>query len=890
MGRRRFAGFAVVPLVLAVAGPAAPVRAAAPAPVTARAVAPVAAQSAAALSELYVDQKRCAAAGGTGTSDDPFCTVSAAAAVVQPGQTVLVEPGHYEEVLRLTRSGTPDAPITFRASAVKGDVRIGRVRTMEGPTTGSVVIVAGVHDVALRDFVVEGVAGATAVTVEGSTRVTIDGNGVRGAEATGGVRISGGSRDVTVSRQWFLIGGGPMVAVEPGTVGAVVVGNQGYSRAGVAVTDAPGTVVTGNTLITLCQPGVALAGASSGTSVRNNIVSTGTIVRRVCADPAAAPAITVAPGSTAGTVVDHNLLDPVGGGPFYVWDGTAHPTRDGFVAATGQGVHDLTTNPGIDVVDINYMRGWITLRPGSPAIDSADGSAPGALPSDILGNPYSDDPAVPNSGTGSGYRDRGGWERQGPGDAGEPDIRRAAGGGPLDTVASSTPTHAWPVEREQGAYAFRFSEQLSPRSTDAPRASYTFRRAGSVCVEYFASSNGFRYVHGGNGYVGRACTVTGAHYTAVAPTRLLDTRVALGVPTTVPVPAGGRVALDLPRIDGVSAADVSAIVLNVTVTGPTTAGFVKVYPDATRGTDTSSVNFVANETVPNLVTVPMGDGRIHLENASGGTVHLVADLQGYYSARGSGFAPVAPVRVLDTRSGAAGPMASNADLHLDLSQVLPADATAAILNVTVTQPSTAGVLTVYPDGTPVPVASNLNFVAGQTIPNLVTVRVVGGRVAIRNASSGTTHVVADLAGYFGSAASGATQSYVPFGPARIADSRTGAGLIDRTAGPLDRQSTVSVKAWYFSPVEGGACTSVCPAPTAVVANLTVTAPTTAGVLTAHPYLQAPPTASNVNFVAGETASNLAVIKTRDAKLSLYHNSSGSSHVIVDQAGYFIPAA
>ncbi|MET8201133.1 right-handed parallel beta-helix repeat-containing protein [Micromonospora taraxaci] len=839
--------------------------------------------------ELSVDQNRCSASGGTGSSNDPFCTISAAAAVVQPGQTVLVEPGHYEEVLTMTRSGTPEAPITFRASAVRGDVRIGKVRSMAGPTTGSVIIVAGVHDVALRDFVVEGVSGAPAVTVDGSTRVTIDGNGIRGATASGGVRITGGSRDVTISRQWFLIGGGPVVAVGAGTVNAVVVGNQGYSRAGMVVTDAPDTVVTGNTIITTCGKGIDVAGDSPGASIRNNIIATAGSARQACADPAAAAAaITVAAGSTARSVVDHNLIDPVSGGPFYVWGGTAHTIRDSFVAATGQGVNDLTTNPGIDIVDINYWRSWITLRPGSPAIDSADGAAPGALPSDILGNPYSDDPAAANTGTGSGYRDRGAWERQGTLDPGAIDIRRSAGGGPLDTVATITPSHSWPVEREEGRYAFRFGDQAAPRISDVPRASYTYRRAGVACVDYYVSPNGFRRVNGGVGRTDQACTVTGSYYTAVAPTRLLDTRAALGIPTTVPVAAGGRVTLDLPQVGGVPAADISSIVLNVTVTGPTTAGFVKVYPDAGTPTTTSSVNFVANETVPNLVTVPVREGRIYLENASGGTVHLVADLQGYYSAHGSGFAPLAPTRVLDTRSAA--PVAPNADLHVDLSGVLPADATAAILNVTVTQPTTAGVLTVYPDGTPVPVASNLNFVAGQTIPNLVTVRVVGGKVAIRNVSSGTTHVVADVAGYFGSAASGATQTYVPYGPFRIADSRTGNGLIGRAAGPLEKQAVASVEAWYYKAFDGGGCGSDCPAPTAVVANLTVTAPTTAGVLTAFPSWTAPPTASNVNFVAGETASNLAVIKTREARISLYNNSSGSSHVLVDQAGYFIPAA
>ncbi|MEU5789141.1 hypothetical protein ABZ754_15610 [Micromonospora purpureochromogenes] len=262
----------------------------------------------------------------------------------------------------------------------------------------------------------------------------------------------------------------------------------------------------------------------------------------------------------------------------------------------------------------------------------------------------------------------------------------------------------------------------------------------------------------------------------------------------------------------------------------------------------------------------------------------MADLQGFYGRQGSGLKPFTPTRVLDTRTGAA--LAANGERRLDLSGRVPVDATAAILNVTVTKPTASGVLKVYPDGSPVPVASNLNFVAGQTIPNLVIVPVVAGKAMIRNASSGTTHVVADLAGYFGSAASGANQTYVPHGPHRIADSRNRTGWIKPYDGPFTKYATASADVLVSQQCDGG-----CPAPTAAVLNLTVTAPTAAGVLTAYPAGQAAPTASNVNFVARETASNLAVVKVgADGRIAAYNNSSGSTHVVVDQAGYFIAPA
>ncbi len=74
---------------------------------------------------------------------------------------------------------------------------------------------------------------------------------------------------------------------------------------------------------------------------------------------------------------------------------------------------------------------------------------------------------------------------------------------------------------------------------------------------------------------------------------------------------------------------------------------------------------------------------------------------------------------------------------------------AAVLNVTATQPSTAAHLTVFPTGTVAPLASNLNVLAGQTVPNLVVAKVGSdGKVSVYN-SSGTTHVVFDVDGWYG---------------------------------------------------------------------------------------------------------------------------------------------
>ncbi|MFZ2165789.1 MAG: hypothetical protein WAV45_10020, partial [Propionibacteriaceae bacterium] len=75
---------------------------------------------------------------------------------------------------------------------------------------------------------------------------------------------------------------------------------------------------------------------------------------------------------------------------------------------------------------------------------------------------------------------------------------------------------------------------------------------------------------------------------------------------------------------------------------------------------------------------------------------------------------------------------------------------AVVLNVTETGPSQAGNITVYPSDVSVPTASNLNFVTGDTYPNLTITKVGGtdGKVKLANQSAGTTYLLADVAGYF----------------------------------------------------------------------------------------------------------------------------------------------
>ncbi|MEU4713110.1 right-handed parallel beta-helix repeat-containing protein [Micromonospora purpureochromogenes] len=880
MRRHGTALLVVLPLAASVGltGPAAPAVAA-----------PTVTQEAASRAEVYVNNKDCTP-DGDGSTEKPYCTIGAAAAVAQPGQTVLVHPGDYRETVTFDRSGTADAPITYRAvNSPDGEVRVGNHYTL----TDTIFRLVGVHDVVLEGFIVATWGSSSTVVVDRSSRITLDGLAVHNQfEAPALVRLTGGSSDVTVSRAWLQAHGGAGVAVEPGVAGAVITGNA-FADSRVDVTDAPGTVITGNTVVNECDVAVRVAGASPGVRLHNNIVQTASGPEydpQPCDDPAMATAISVSVESTAGSTADHNLIGSRSGGAAYGWGDTAHATLDTFRAATGQGGHDI-----LDRALLNrrgQARCWWELGGESPARDSADASAPGVLRTDLLGNPHADLPHVSNTGTGSGYHDRGAVESVGRGNLGTTSFRRVPGGGFLDTVATALPAFGYPTDGPGGAVAFKFTGDKYWRIGSAGSIRHTFRRAGAVVMNARLDYLGFRAAdsntksRAGNTSFGPLFTVVGSLYQPVDPTRVLDTRAAVGVPTRTPVPGNSEVVLSIPEIRGVPAADITAVVLNVTATQPTSAGFLTVYPDGVKLPDASNVNFVPKETVPNLVTVPMSNGKLRIRNTGSGTVHVVADLQGWYGAKGSGLRTLAPTRMLDTRAGTAGPFPANTTRQVDLSGKLPAGATAAILNVTVTRPTANGVLKVFPAGSTVPVASNLNFATGQTIPNLVTVPVVAGKVSIHNASSGTTHVIADLAGYYGSAASGAVDGYVPLDPYRIVDTRASIGLDGRGyGGPLQPYEKVGFLPWYVQT----ACPATCATPTAAVFNMTATRPSAPGVLTAYPRTgAAPPTASNVNFVAGETAANMAVVRAgTGGEIAVYHNSRGGTELIVDQAGFFI---
>ena len=378
-----------------------------------------------------------------------------------------------------------------------------------------------------------------------------------------------------------------------------------------------------------------------------------------------------------------------------------------------------------------------------------------------------------------------------------------------------------------------------------------------------------------------------SYFHSLPPCRLLDTRDGTGAPVGKLGP-GQTMNLQVAERCGVEqAALVSAVVLNVTVTGPTSSSVLTVYPSDSSRPLTSNLNFVGGDTRPNAVTVKMGsDGKVKIWNLTGQT-HVVADVFGYYGPAPTGgtrYNALSPARIMDTRTGLNGVVGKFGQGQTTTFQVTGKDGVPAtgvdsvVLNVTVTEPTAGSFLTLYPANLGSrPNSSNLNFVAGQTVPNLVTAKLSpDGKVKIFN-FAGATHVIMDVAGWYTTGASG--QLFHAVTPARALDTRVGTG---GQTGKLGQGAEMALKVSSVGglPPSGAS---------AVVMNGTVTGPTASSFLTLYPANEPRPNpGSNLNFVPNQTVPNAAISKVSpDGRIKIY-NFAGSTHTIVDIAGWFGP--
>ncbi|KIG18019.1 hypothetical protein DB30_01906 [Enhygromyxa salina] len=329
----------------------------------------------------------------------------------------------------------------------------------------------------------------------------------------------------------------------------------------------------------------------------------------------------------------------------------------------------------------------------------------------------------------------------------------------------------------------------------------------------------------------------GSGYVPVGPARVLDTRIdgqefvgPLAHDETISVTLAGKAGLP-------AAAQLGAVVLNVAIADPQGKGFLAAYPDAPYPGN-SSINFAAGEATPGLVIVdPGADGKVELHHISpNGGSQVVVDTFGYFPPAAD-IHMVTPARVFDSRDpefGATVVAAGTKELQLAGVGGIPlAGVGAVIANLAAITPAGPGYATIYESGTPKPVTSNLNYLAGAVRSNLVIIPVSADGFATLFTLEDADYVV-DVLGWFGEGV-----DFQSISPVRLRDTR------EDDAGPIGHEGSILVDVIGAATIPEGV--------TAVFGNLTAAQPTLRGYLQIYP--DAVPGTANVNFIGGKVASN-----------------------------------
>lgn len=279
-------------------------------------------------------------------------------------------------------------------------------------------------------------------------------------------------------------------------------------------------------------------------------------------------------------------------------------------------------------------------------------------------------------------------------------------------------------------------------------------------------------------------------------------------------------------------------------------------------------------------------------------VNRPADLARGITAPSDGtFVGITPARLLDSRPGhltvdgqdaGGGPLTAGQtwDVQASGRGGVPLTATAVVLNITVTGATASTFITAFPGLSLRPTTSNVNVLPGQTVAVAAT---VGFGVALSSFGSrpnaqvsfynahGSTQLIVDVTGYYLGSDPSPGGTFHPQTPVRVLDTRA--------------PGFTAIRGGYYDWID----LSI-PQTSAVAVNITVTAPTRSGFVSVWPGSgpNAPAT-STVNFAAGQTVANMAVVAAAPdpnshpagaPAFSVGVGSAGSAQVIVDVVGWY----
>jgi hypothetical protein len=254
------------------------------------------------------------------------------------------------------------------------------------------------------------------------------------------------------------------------------------------------------------------------------------------------------------------------------------------------------------------------------------------------------------------------------------------------------------------------------------------------------------------------------------------------------------------------------------------------------------------------------------------------------------FEPLAPKRVLDTRSGIGGfkgLLAPGRTLTVNLSNARPVAAhpvSSAVIDVTVPAPAPAGSLSVYPSGTGWDGRVTMSLTGGGNIQQQLTVKLgADGSVTIRSNAAKPTNILVDVLGFY-VAGTPALPGRFATANARVLDTRAGIGVPKATVG-AGKKVTLALAGHGGVPASGAS---------AVVADIAVLSAHTTGqlVITDGDGTRASTPLRFVgNWERPDTMQTERVVKLgSNGTLTFTNTSAASIDLVVDVFGYFLPGA
>lgn len=425
----------------------------------------------------------------------------------------------------------------------------------------------------------------------------------------------------------------------------------------------------------------------------------------------------------------------------------------------------------------------------------------------------------------------------------------------------------------------------------------------------------------------------GAYVPLAAQERVCDTRTGSGYAcsdggitggATIRFQVGGEVGVPT---------NATAIYASLTTIGGTSASWVQMYADGlTRPSLANDILYQANETISNMVEVPLGQtgygspaptgeqGWIDVYNGGTSTVQVILDVEGYVTAAtGQQYAglmnSVEGIRICDTRTGESdgvnsactgtGTVGANSGITFQVTGMgsgtdnIPSvtDVEAAVVTITAIPASGSGIVTAG-SSCGCTSTSDLDYTYGQNNYTPMVDQVVvpvnsSGDITVYNDGSGTTNLVIDAEGWVSSSTqttSPAGSDLMPLAATRACDTRYGSGFGCAVAASGDyalpggsSPSNSDSDAITLANVAGLPPVSQIGA---VAVNITIIPASSGGFAAAWPDGDTPPTTSLNQFGTDEVTETFDGIIGLGSDGAIRVFSQSQANVVIDVEGWF----